>query len=764
MIISSRNLNADNNSESSGRTLRQMTWQYVVYLLILSTILIAGSYALFQVHWQQFINNQHNLLDAIDSSRDVESYLARLNVSSPHVYLTRDSGIIDIAGNSDPITSADMRWYRRLTFESSQRDNVSGITQNPDGQLWIYTTDNTIENQTRIILQPFINLLQIVVAGMVILAIIVILAAISPYIFWRALEQRIISPLYDLTDISEAIRWRGHLHDEERERLSRIIDADYDTRILAGALMAMEEEISHRFFQLSTLLNTSQIVVSSLRTEEVLNTILVEVQSLFECDRCAIVTLDKEHETFRIQASLGLSPHYVEHLNIMPSEPNSPSMRALRNREPIQIVDTETDLGYKAFRHRSRRENFRSVMSIPLTTTHTPPSVLNLYKDEPYRYSFSERELAISFGNHASLALENATLFQQTDDQVKLQTRRLVAIMESMTDPLILESDNHEITYMNSQAYRLPGITNDKANNRDEIFESLLTCISNTNDRDRYLTAYEQPGNRSVDVEIGVAGIVKDMRIQFFDVRDSSENHLGRGQMWQDISKDKQLDRMKSSLVSTVSHELRTPLATIKGYVTTLLADDVQWDADNQRHFLNTILKETNRLAELVSSILDLSQIESGLIKIYPQMVSLNEIVSLVLTGFPPDARERIQVQFDKTLPATMMDAQRIGTVIRNLIDNAVKYAPQSTISVVTLHQDTDIICSVKDTGDGIHAADKEKIFERFYRSEDGLSRKSSGFGLGLAISKGFIDAHNGEIWFESDTKGTTFSFSLPVK
>jgi signal transduction histidine kinase len=180
--------------------------------------------------------------------------------------------------------------------------------------------------------------------------------------------------------------------------------------------------------ELSTLLETSRTVIASLDVHEVIHNILDQVQRLLSVERCAVVALDEHAGVFRIRASRGLSEQYVSRLRIAPSEPNSPSMRALRSQTPVQVSDIEMDHSYPDFRRRARAEGHRSVLAIPLLTQHAPPAALLLYKSEPYHYSSSELELASSFANHAAMALENAALFSLTDEELKKQVQSLRAL------------------------------------------------------------------------------------------------------------------------------------------------------------------------------------------------------------------------------------------------------------------------------------------------------------------------------------------------
>ena len=221
---------------------------------------------------------------------------------------------------------------------------------------------------------------------------------------------------------------------------------------------------------------------------------------------------------------------------------------------------------------------------------------------------------------------------------------------------------------------------------------------------------------------------------------------------------------MKSSLVSTVSHELRTPLAAIKGYATTLLADDVNWDVSREREFLATILRETERLSHTVNNLLDMSRLDAGSLTLSQTACTLDDIIHSGVEHVNRYLGRQVVVELPHDLPLVFVDADCIEVVVRNLTENALKYsADDQPVKVRAARQDAWVTVSVEDRGVGIPPDKAEAIFERFYRLEDGLAQRKPGVGLGLAISRGFVQAHGGDIWLEPRPVGTCISFTIPV-
>jgi PAS domain S-box-containing protein len=586
-------------------------------------------------------------------------------------------------------------------------------------------------------------------------------------IFWISLANRVIRPLEKLTDFSRAIGTKTEFLPAQRKELDRLAQRSDQMGHLTRSLRRMEQAIEARFIELSTLLATSAAVVSTLDPQIVLERILEQVERLLGIEMCAIVALDEHTGKFRSRASRGLSEGYVQRLEIDPHEPQSVTLRAIRSGGPVQISDTEQDPAFRAMRPRAADEGYRSVLAMPLNTKHAPPSTLLVYHPQPHQFTDQEIDLLSSFANHAAMAIENAALYSQSGIQLKEQTRRLEALVQSLLNGLILEDLEGNVLYANRSLSELTGLPVEQIHGSpvDRLHDRLLDSA-----KDRRITkqALEAvlggKGQRSVEIALRRPEGLRHLRLQIFDVTDSDGTPIGRGQIFQDITQLREIDRMKSSLVSTVSHELRTPLAAIKGYATTLLAEDVEWDSVTQREFLNIISDEADRLSEMVNNLLDMSRIEAGNLTVSRIPCDLEELIRNAAQRADPHLDTRLTVSIPTGIPTLMADPQRIEVVLRNLIENAKKYAgEQSIIRVSAAVENNKVVVRVDDQGPGIPAEHAERVFDSFYRVESGLRRQIAGAGLGLAISQGFVRAHGGQIWLEPRSRGTCVAFSLPL-
>ncbi|NOZ11768.1 MAG: PAS domain-containing protein [Gammaproteobacteria bacterium] len=242
------------------------------------------------------------------------------------------------------------------------------------------------------------------------------------------------------------------------------------------------------------------------------------------------------------------------------------------------------------------------------------------------------------------------------------------------------------------------------------------------------------------------------------------------------------LNHVKSEFISTVSHELRTPLTSIKSFVEILLDDDKEMDTQSRANFLSIILQETNRLARLVSSVLDLQKIDAGKTDWHDKLVDIGTMVHSTAKMFTaPFHRNGVKLihTADEGV-STIVDADKIRQVLSNLLSNALKFTYEGKVEITAkilpapdwreLNDDakvanTEIIeVSVTDTGCGIPESDISNIFDRFYQSEHHSECMSEGTGLGLAICREIINHYGGNLWVTSRIdEGSTFTFTLPI-
>ena len=586
--------------------------------------------------------------------------------------------------------------------------------------------------------------------------------------FWVTLTLRVIRPIERLGPISETIGLNQALSAEDQHHLESQSQRNDQIGRLIRSIMHMKNSIAERMKEQATLLETSTAVVSTLDPETVLNRILEQMGRLLSIKMYAVIALDKENGSFRIRASRGLSRQFIEQLSILPTEPDAVTMRALHAKEPIQVSDTETDPSYAIRKQRARVEGFRAVLAVPLNTQYAPPTALLVFHPTPHVFTSNEIQLLTSFANHAAMAIENAMLYERSDMRLREQTHRIEALVQSLHDGLILSDLRGMAIYANKRVGELAdlsvkGLTGMHV---DQILACIIARTSEKSSKQKDVhKILNKQGERKVEISQTQVDRTIHLRLEVFNVNDEEGTPIGRGILFHDITADRELDRMRSSLVSTVSHELRTPLAAIKGYASTLLAEDVEWDRASQHEFLTIISDESDRLTNLVNNLLDLSRIEAGSLRLARESCDIKETINSAAKQSRLTPGNKFEVQIEAKLPELYADPPRLESILRNLIENAVKYGgEQAKIRVEVGKNGKDFLFRIIDDGPGIPAKDGQRIFESFYRVDDSLARLTSGAGLGLAICQGLVRAHGGRIWAEAQEAGACIAFTIPAK
>ncbi len=229
----------------------------------------------------------------------------------------------------------------------------------------------------------------------------------------------------------------------------------------------------------------------------------------------------------------------------------------------------------------------------------------------------------------------------------------------------------------------------------------------------------------------------------------------------------READIKKSEFSAMITHELKTPLVSIIGYGSMLLNGKLGELSLNQRQKFQIMYKNAQRLSELIQDILDVQKLELGQLNLNIKQESAKDLIEQSINSLKPHAESK-NVRLSNTVKSDSRlecDSGRIVQVLNNLVNNGIKFSPpNSSIEISAELVDHSVVFSVQDSGIGIPAEKQSKLFTKFYQVDTSLTRKAGGTGLGLVISKGIVEAHNGKIWFESEAgKGSIFSFTLPL-
>ncbi len=230
--------------------------------------------------------------------------------------------------------------------------------------------------------------------------------------------------------------------------------------------------------------------------------------------------------------------------------------------------------------------------------------------------------------------------------------------------------------------------------------------------------------------------------------------------------KQRELETMRRDLIAWVSHDLQTPLASMRA-ILEALSDGVVEDPETVKRYLNTAQRDVRSLSALIDDLFQMAQLDAGGFPLHRAEASLSDLISDTLESFTELAKQQeltLEGNVDSDVDPVRMDTQAIGRVLNNLIGNALRHTSNhGRVSVWVRRTTEGVEVTVSDTGAGIRAEDLPHIFERFYRGEKSRNRGTGGAGLGLAIARGIVQAHGGDIKVESQAgKGTQFTFSIP--
>ncbi len=344
-------------------------------------------------------------------------------------------------------------------------------------------------------------------------------------------------------------------------------------------------------------------------------------------------------------------------------------------------------------------------------------------------------------------------------------------IFENSAAAIMLTDDQQKIISWNRFTEDMLGMGEDDLYQRavaslypkDEWERLQLLKVSDKGKQDHFETKMIKKNGQTIDVDVSIT-VIKDETGKVTGsvgvVRDISERKVIQREL---------LDahRMKGDFLAMVSHELRTPLTAIKGSIGIVLDGSTGDVNEEQKDFLTTAQRNTDRLEILINNVLDYQRLEAGAIEFKLVPDDVNTIVDLAKAEMDLLAsKKNLSIRVEKTadLPRVMIDRERFKRAIRNLVDNAIKFTEQGEIVLSTGLELKQVSISVKDTGIGIKPEDRSTIFDRFSQVSAGHGRQTGSLGLGLVTARKIVSAHHGDIWIQSEFgKGSTFTILLPA-
>ena len=344
----------------------------------------------------------------------------------------------------------------------------------------------------------------------------------------------------------------------------------------------------------------------------------------------------------------------------------------------------------------------------------------------------------------------------------------LAGIAANMSSGFLLLNAKERVAYFNASAVRLLGI-HKRELIEQPVFDVRKHLLSLAADPRHVRVALDQawnsPGQEtSTDIALADAA-VRWLRVRCFPMYDTLGHLLGRGVLLDDITLERASMEARSETLTLAAHELKTPLAVIKGCATTLLGNSMRWDPAMQREMLQMIDAHADRLYDILNTLLDVWRLDAGAQTLHLSQVHLPELLRQMVERWQHIAPGHIfALNIPATVPVVVCDVVRVEQALQALLNNAVTYSPAGGVIRLQLESnDNEIRLSITDEGKGIACEHLDRIFDRFYRVQDGKD-STAGSGLGLAIARATFDAHGGKIWADSPglDLGSAFYCTLP--
>ncbi|MGQ9710549.1 MAG: GAF domain-containing protein [Anaerolineae bacterium] len=494
---------------------------------------------------------------------------------------------------------------------------------------------------------------------------------------------------------------------------------------------------------------------------------------------------------------------------------------AARTGQPVLVNDVLSNPRYITVPELSAT---RAELAVPIEVKGRVVGVLDVQSDRPNAFTQSDVLLITSLASQAGVALENARLFAETEamarrralinevlqvaattmDPHELLRRAAAAISRQLEMHTIIMEWEPEtealrlITARNADGAEIPLSRQEAQMNRQQgaplveaVFRTDVTILRDIPQMATGRMAHmarqwgvvnaalaplisrgqplgllalgQQPGHPPIDEDELLV-----LRILAGNLSVAWENARLYQEAVETAERLKEVDRLKSQFLANMSHELRTPLNSIIGFSRVILKGIDGPITEQQRQDLEAIFNSGQHLLGLINDILDISKIEAGKMELSFESTDLREIIRGVMStaiALVKDKPIELQQSVPADLPTIIADSRRIRQVLLNLVSNAAKFTDQGFIQVEARVEGDNVLISVSDSGIGIPPEKLPHIFDAFTQVDASPSRKYGGTGLGLTISKSFIELHGGRIWVESEVgKGTTFTFTLPIQ
>lgn len=545
-----------------------------------------------------------------------------------------------------------------------------------------------------------------------------------------------------------------HTRRRQQELQSALATREVALDAQAQRLQRTAADLGDRVLQLRSLQEVARALAATLDLPETLAVLVERLVALTEARHAAIALLDADGESLRGTAAAGAAAAAFPHFQLdLLARPTDAALLRLGNL--VSSRESES-LGIAQLR---RLWGDQTILCLPLALRGQPLGALYLAGETSDFDSERQRQLLESFSYFAAAAIENARLYQVVADK----SRELETILAGIGDGVLVVDADLQLVLMNPIAAQMLALETPPLLGLpaamfldNEAFLGLLEEVRAAPAAPliREVELTSAPGARPHVYQALAAPLLLGANLQ------------GIATVLRDITGQKEVERMKSNFLSVVSHELKTPLHSIKGFVDIILMNKTGPVTEIQRDFLETVKQQTDHLQRMIDDLLEFSRLESGRVALRLQPVDVPAVVEAVIDKLTPladSAEVQLRNQAPEDLPTLSADPWRLEQVVTNLVDNAIKFTPaQGSVTVRAMDVGDYLRVEVADTGIGLPAHERDRVFDRFYQVDSGANRLYKGAGLGLTICRHIVEHHGGRIWVESEYgHGATFIFTL---
>jgi len=510
-----------------------------------------------------------------------------------------------------------------------------------------------------------------------------------------------------------------------------------------------------RVRQRDYLLEISRSLTEELDLDKLLARILnISIEML--AGQAGLIALREKQVGWRVAVTQGVSPAFSRQLEVLMGH-------VLEREEPVRDELPEINRLIQGLM-RSTSLGLLTGVALPLIAHGKVIGILFSFRNYMGSFSTNDKALLQSFADQAAIAVHNAQLYTRISNEES----RLVALLDSLADGILILSANHIIEQCNPALARMLNVPVEQIiGARHEEILNLKNLKDDVNLEKAEADGWPLTRNATLYVEgdlqrNGISPL--PVGVTYSPLISSEGAIINIIGSVRDITHFREADELKSTFVSVISHELKTPVALIKGYVSTLRREDARWNRQIVQDSLKVIEEEADRLTALIGDLLDASRLQAGALSINLSDVDLALLAGRVVDRFKTQTtRHTFRVDFPAQFPVVLADEDRLTQVFSNLISNAIKYSPEGgEISIDGSVRSNQLIICISDQGSGIAAGDIPHVFDRFYRASD-TARKTKGAGLGLYLARAVIEAHGGHIWVDPRPGGgARFCFCLP--